>query len=95
MLSISNFLSDFFKESDSSNKLIIDKKINKLINEITGDGSAPKKIVSIRVIGGLKSKDQQSSKKEIFIDYLASLKNNQYNNKSNYINQFYSPTNDL
>jgi hypothetical protein len=88
MLSISNFLSDFFKEYQSSNipddKSIIGQKINKLINQITGEGTPNKKIVSIRVIGGLK---KQSENKEILIDYSANKKNNQ----SNYIRQFYSP----
>lgn len=92
MLSISNFLSDFFKEYNLSNnvddKSLINQKINKLINHITGEGTPNKKIVSIRAIGGLK---KQSEKKEILIDYLVNKKNNQ----SNYISQFYSPSNEI
>jgi hypothetical protein len=89
MLSISNFLSDFFKEFQSStvsdDKSKIDQeKINKLINQITGEGTPNKKIVSIRVVGGLK---KESDNKEILIDYSANKKNN----KSTYIRQFYSP----
>ena len=92
MLSISNFLSDFFKEYNTPNNSIIDQKnidqkINKLINQITGEGTPNKKIVSIRAIGGLK---KQSEKKEISIDY-SNIKNNQ----SNFISQFYSPSNDI
>jgi len=91
MLSISNFLSDFLKEFNSSNKvddkLIINQKLNKLINQITGEGTPNKKIVSIRAIGGLKKLE----KKEISINY-SNINNN---NQSNYISQFYSPSNDI
>lgn len=84
MLSISNFLSDFFKEFQSSTVSEDKEKINKLINQITGEGTPNKKIVSIRVVGGLK---KESDNKEILIDYSANKKNN----KSTYIRQFYSP----
>ena len=91
MLSIRNFLSDFFKEYNLSNnvdeKSITNQKINKLINQITGEGTPNKKIVSIRAIGGVK---KQAEKKQISIDYLGNKKN-----QSNYISQFYSPSNEI
>ena len=73
---IKNFLTDFFKQYNTSDKN--EEKIDNLINHISGFGSPDKKIKSIKVIGNLMKNQNKN-----IID-------NKYN-KKNYINQFYSP----
>jgi hypothetical protein len=94
MLSINNFLTDFLygygykpKDRDVINTggdSERDRKINNLIQKITGDGNnnETKKIVSIKIISKLNNVEKKNKN--------TSLTNDMIN-----IHQFYSPTNDV